>query len=128
MNVLKYVKLNEVNVDDLKTLLNKQRIREHLIEHELFTSDSVRSWIEVKMEVDSSSGCIVRGIYSNNTIAGWCGIQFEEGKYEIAIVLDDVFWGIGKRVFNDMMGWAKELGHSEVFIHFLHTRPEYRFL
>lgn len=46
----------------------------------------------------------------------------------MAIVLDDKFWGMGKTVFNDIMRWAKELGHDEVFIHLLHTRPEYRFL
>jgi hypothetical protein len=78
--------------------------------------------------VDCTDGCRVRGIVSNNSIAGWCGIQFEDGKYEIAIVLDDKFWGIGKKVFNDTLSWAKELGHNEVFIHFLHTRPEYKFL
>ena len=27
-----------------------------------------------------------------------------------------------------MMVWAKELGHDEIFIHFLHTRPDYKFL
>lgn len=47
---------------------------------------------------------------------------------QIAIVLDDKFWGLGKKVFNDTLRWAKELGHNEVFIHFLHTRPEYKFL
>jgi len=31
-------------------------------------------------------------------------------------------------VFKDIMLWAKDLGHKEIFIHFLHTRPEYKFL
>ena len=128
MKKLEYVKFDEIDLKYFKDLLNKQIIREHLIEHELFDLNSVDSWIKEKIEINNIQGCRVRGIYSNSDLAGWCGIQLEKGKYEIAIVLDDRFWGIGKSVFVEMMGWAKEFGHDEVFIHFLHTRPEYRFL
>ncbi len=128
MKQLEYVTLDKVNINDFEGLLNKQKIREHLIEHELFNSETVKSWITNKIKMDSTKGCRVRGIYSNNTLAGWCGIQLEEGKYEIAIVLDEGFWGIGKKVFIEVMGWAKEFKHDDVYIHFLHTRPEYRFL
>lgn len=123
-----YVSLDKVNPDDFITLLNKQRVREHLVEHNLFDSNTIKTWIKEKIAVDGTRGCKVRGIISDNTLAGWCGIQFENGKYEIAIVLDSKHWGIGKKVFNDTMCWAKELGHDEIFIHLLHTRPEYKFL
>lgn len=123
-----YVGLDKVSPDDFMVLLNKQKIREHLVDHDLFDSNTIKTWTQKKIEVDRTSGCRVRGIMSGNSFAGWCGIQLEDGKYEIAIVLDDEFWGIGKKVFNDVMSWAKELGHDEVFIHFLHTRPEYKFL
>ena len=128
MYKLEYLKFNQVNIDDFISLLNKQKIREHLIEHQLFNLDSVSAWIDTKIKVDSIRGCRVRGIYANGTLAGWCAIQLDDGKYEIAIVLEHSFWGIGKRVFADMIGWAKEFGHDEIYIHFLHTRPEYRFL
>ena len=128
MREIKYVKLEELNPEHLRALLNKHRIREHLIEHKFFDSNTIKTWIQKKCAVDSTDGCKVRGIISNDSIAGWCGIQLENGKYEIAIVLDDKFWGIGKNVFNDTLSWAKELGHKEVFIYFLHTRPEYKFL
>lgn len=61
-------------------------------------------------------------------LAGWCGILLTEGEYEIAIVLEDRFWGEGKAVFREVMGWAEELGHQTIRLHLLHTRPEYRFL
>ena len=124
----KYVLLEELKPEDLVALLNKHRVREHLIDHEFFNSISIKSWIKEKIEADSTDGCRVRGIASGKSVAGWCGIQIENGRYEIAIVLDEKYWGIGKRIFRDVMNWAKELGHKEVFIHFLHTRPEYRFL
>jgi GNAT superfamily N-acetyltransferase len=59
---------------------------------------------------------------------GWCGIQQEGGEYEIALVLDDRYWGLGRKIFRELMSWATELGHQTVYVHFLHTRPEYKFL
>jgi len=99
MKKLEYLKFDEVNINDFKDLLNKQKIREHLIEHELFDDTLVASWVEEKIKTDSIKGCKIRGIYSKKTLAGWCGIQVVEGKYEIAIVLDERFWGVGKSVF-----------------------------
>jgi len=128
MCTLKYVRLSEINRDDFICLLNKQKIRKHLIEHKLFNINNVESWIKDKIEVDSLHGCKVRAIIYNNHLAGWCGIQLENNKYEIAIVLDDKVWGIGKAVFQEIMSWAKAFGHDELFIHFHHTRPEYKFL
>jgi len=128
MTKINYIKLEDIDAEELITLLNKAKIREHLIGHDLFDLKSISLWIQEKSKMNSIDGCRVRGVVVNNSIAGWCGIQIEEGKYEVAIVLDDKFWGLGKRVFNDILLWAKQFGHSEVFIHFLHTRPEYKFL
>jgi len=128
MNNLKYVGFSEINPNDFISLLNKQKIREHLIEHELFSEDTVQSWIKDKIKVDSIHGCRVRAIISNNHLAGWCGIQLENDQYEVAIVIDDKLWGIGRAVFQEVMNWAKKFDHDELFIHFHHTRPEYKFL
>ncbi|PCI12145.1 MAG: GNAT family N-acetyltransferase [Thiotrichales bacterium] len=125
---LVYVPFDEIAAADFMKLLNQQKIREHLVEHGLFDAGSIKNWVKGKIEVDRTDGCRVRGIISENTFAGWCGLQLEDGKYEIAIVLDPKHWGIGTAVFSDIMRWAKELGHDEVFIHLLHTRPEYQFL
>ena len=78
--------------------------------------------------MDSLKGCKVRGVLVDQELAGWCGIQLENGKYEIAIVLDQKHWGLGRKIFREIMGWAKDLGHQTLLIHFFHTRPEYKFL
>lgn len=128
MSTLEYVRLSKINPDDFICLLNKKKVREHLIEHEMFDADTVESWIKDKIKVDSIRGCKVRAIISHNHLVGWCGIQLENDKYEVAIVIDDKHWGIGKYVFKEIMSWAKTLGHDELYIHFHHTRPEYKFL
>jgi len=128
MVAIEYPEFNTIDPSDFLPLLNNRNIRKHLIEHELFTISTLTSWMQTKMEVDATSGCKVRGIVCDGQLAGWCGIQLEEGKYELAIIIDDKHWGLGKMVFKEMMHWAKELKHDEVYIHFLHTRPEYKFL
>lgn len=128
MRPVDYFRFSEINANDFLPLLNSQKARKHLIQHELFTIETLRAWMNSKIKVDATSGCRVRAIVCDGELAGWCGIQLEEGKYEIAIIIDDKFWGLGKQVFKDMMCWAKELGHNEIFIHFLHTRPDYKFL
>lgn len=128
MNQIEYVNLNDVNPNEFIPLLNKQKIREHLIDHQLFDEGSVKEWLETKIMVDSSLGCKVRAIVKDKQLAGWCGIQLEDERYEIAVVIDEGHWGLGRQIFEEIMTWAKELGHKTVFIHFLYTRPEYKFL
>ena len=53
MSELKYIRLNEVNPEVFKTLLNKQKIREHLIDHDLFDSNAIKTWIKEKIEVSA---------------------------------------------------------------------------
>jgi len=123
-----YVKFDEIDLHKFLPLLNSQKIRKHLIEHDLFTVDTLTAWMGSKVDVDATAGCRVRGILCDGDLAGWCGIQFEDEKYELAIIIDDKFWGLGKKVYKDLMSWAKDLGHTEVCINFLHTRPDYKFL
>lgn len=128
MLTIEYVKFDEVCPDDFLPLLNKLKIREHLIQHELFDREITETWMQSKMEVDTSFGCKVRAIKVAGQLVGWCGIQLDDGKYEIAIVIDDSSWGLGIKIFHEIMSWAKVIGHKEVYIHFLHTRPNYKFL
>lgn len=128
MSELEYRRLDEIDYKALTLLLNKHETRKHLVEHQLFNVDTAKSWVKEKLKVDSTKGCRVRALVQGKTLVGWCGIQLEENKYELAIVLDSAFWGLGRRIFKDLMRWAKEFGHDEVYIYFLHTRPEYRFL
>jgi len=128
MNELQYIKFDSVDENEFISILNRQRIREHLIEHDFFDGNSIRDWIELKMSVDSTPGCKIRAIKFEGKLIGWCGIQLELERYEIAIVLDHAAWGKGKRVFADLMAWAKELGHKDIFINLLHSRRENRYL
>lgn len=128
MKEIEYTNLQDLDQSELLSILNTEKIREHLVAHEHFNKQSLANWVSDKVKVDSTKGCKVRGIRLNGIVAGWCGIQYENESYELAIVLSAKCWGIGTYVFKDMMEWASELGHSHVVLHLFNTRPDYKFL
>lgn len=128
MNKIQYVPLDEIEPKKFLPILNKLNTRKHLMDHDVFDSESVKSWIDNKLDESRINGCIVRAVEFEGHLVGWCGVQSSELGFEIAIVLDDGCWGIGKEVFVSLMTWSKNYGHNLVYIHLLHTRPEYRFL
>lgn len=125
---IEYTPLNRVNSAELLSVLNNSRVRTHLVSHPLFDGDSLEAWCQAKVDMDAVPGCRVRGILVDGRCVGWCGIQRTGNEFEIAIILDDSRWGLGQRVFRELMKWAKELGHRSVFLHLLGTRPAYSFL
>lgn len=128
MTEIEYTSLQDLDRGELLSILNKDKIRKHLVTHDQFNEESLTNWVSGKINVDLTHGCKVRGIRVNGGVVGWCGIQFENESYELAIVLNEEYWGIGITVFKDMMVWASELGHSHVVLHLFKTRPEYKFL
>jgi hypothetical protein len=128
MKNIEYTSLREIDRMELLKVLNKKKIREHLVSHDEFDEASLEKWIIEKTKVDSCKGCVVKGVKVDAYVAGWCGIQFENGTFELAIILDEEYWGIGISVFKDTMKWAYELGHSQIVLHLFNTRPEYKFL
>ncbi len=111
-------------------IMNDGRVRAHLVGHRLFTLPRLEEWIAGKSEMARrDAGCLIRGISVDGEFAGWCGIQKEDdGTYGLGIILGPSHWGAGRAVFEDMLEWSRELGHQEVFIHLLSTRPESRAL
>lgn len=128
MNEIHFIPLCDVDLSELSSILNKQKIRIHLMEHNQFNMASINAWVNEKARIDQLSGCRVRAVLINNKLAGWCGIQPDDDGYEIAIVIDDQCWGVGLTIFKQVMQWAKELGHKQVLIHLLETRKNYKFL
>jgi hypothetical protein len=128
MSEIQYVSLNNVDACDVLALMNKQKTRIHLMKYPAFDQRSIQVWIDAKVQLDTLAGCRVRAVVIDGVLAGWCAIQQEGGAYELAIILNDTHWGLGKQIFSELMRWAKEFKHDFVLIHLLETRREYKFL
>ena len=77
---------------------------------------------------DSLPGCRVRSIKADGRLVGWCGIQTESESYELALVLAPKYWGRGREAMNQVIQWARELGHKQLLAHLPRTRPQTRAL
>ena len=128
MSKVEFIDFSKVAPEDFLPVVNSESLRKHLVDHDYFDSDSIREWIQGKVKVNSMSGCRVRAVFVDGILAGWCGIQPDENGFEIAIVLAREFWGAGISIFQEMMLWAKEMGHKEIIFNLLETRPEYKSL
>jgi RimJ/RimL family protein N-acetyltransferase len=128
MGEVEYVRFSDIDAEEFISILNEEEIRNHLISHQLFDPHSVNEWVKEKIACGNFPGCRIRAVYLDGSLIGWCGIQKDDDNYELAIVISKSSWGIGISIFREMIVWAKELGHKEVLIHLLETRPEYKFL
>lgn len=125
---MKFIPFDEVRSEDFLPLVNDETLRKHLIDHPSFELATVRRWMGEKMAIDALPGCRVRAVLIDGALVGWCGLQPDEEGVEIAIVIARAGWGRGLDIFNEMMGWARSMGHQEVLFHLLGTRPLYKSL
>lgn len=125
---MKFVDLKSINLDRLVAFLNENDIRAHLIKHALYDTQTAQEWVNSKLALDALEGCYVRAIEVDGSLAGWCGIQPDDSVYEIAIVLQKSCWGMGIPVFRQLLEIAKKMGHKEVVLNLLDSRPQYESL
>jgi hypothetical protein len=125
---IRYEKFDKLDPVALLPIVNDGQLRKHLIEHDLFTLDSLKEWINTKCELDGQTGCMVRAVYIDNILAGWCGIQPDDKGVELAIVISPAHWGAGISIYKTLIQKAGELGHKEIQFHLLDSRPEYKAL
>lgn len=122
--MLTYHPFDVTRIDEWLTLLNSDSVRRHLLEHPLFTRETLADWLKLKIEEDGKPGCRLRVITASEQLVGWCSIQLESDSYEVAIVLSPSHWGYGRQVFEQIVTWARELGHKQLIAHFSQTRPQ----
>jgi RimJ/RimL family protein N-acetyltransferase len=126
---LEFVPLQAVDADELLICLNHQDIRTHLVEHPLFTPESLQQWLEGKEQLQQQhQNSRIRAVVIDNRVAGWCGIQPQQDGYELAIVIARPYWGVGPVIFRMLMAWARELGHRQIEFLLLDSRRRYRLL
>ena len=128
MSNIEYLTFEQVDPEELMTVMNEDSLRAHLIHHPYFDVTSIQAWIEDKIKTDLLWGCRIRAVSIDGVLAGWCGIQPDDNGFEIAIVISQKFWGSGIHIFKTLKCWAGELGHKEVLFHLLDTRREYKAL
>jgi hypothetical protein len=122
--MLTYHAIDSARREEWLELLNSEQVRKHLLQHPIFTAETLASWLSSKIDEDQTPGCRLRAICSNGALAGWCGIQRESGDFELALVLSAGYWGHGRRVVRRILEWGRELGHTHLLAYLPRSRPQ----
>ena len=85
-------------------LFNDKRVRKHMpLASEFVDTEWVENWIRHKIESSENSPFNVQSVWINENFAGWAAIQKDEVEYEMAIVLNPTYWGVGIKVFEKLI-------------------------
>ena len=90
-------------------LFNDKRVRKHMpLASEFVDTEWVENWIRHKIESSENSPFKVQSVWINENFAGWAAIQKDEVEYEMAIVLNPTYWGVGIKVFEKLIKGFQE--------------------
>lgn len=93
-----FVRLTEVDRDEITALLNEPRNARHMpLVGERFTTETAADWVRAKDGQWAEHGYGPWAITIDGDFAGWGGFQAEENGADFGLVLLPAYWGTAKR-------------------------------
>ncbi len=123
MNI-EFKKLEDIAKPAILELMNNPLVRRQmpLLQGD-FTLQDCEKFVAAKKLMWQEHGFGPWAFVVENTFAGWGGIQPDDGEADLALVLHPNFWGIGKRLYKEIIDRAfNELGLSSVQVLFPPSR------
>jgi len=94
------VPLSDVDLEALVDLMNEPRIGAHLpLLVGRFDLEAARAFVAAKQRMWTEHGFGPRAVLVEGELAGWGGLQPEQGEADFALVLHPRHWGLGRHVF-----------------------------
>ncbi len=93
-----FVRLTEIRLADVLSLLNNRRTHRHLPLAGEFTAEAAGDWVRAKDAQWDHHGYGPWAILVDGRFAGWGGFQREEGGADFALVLEPRHWGRGEEI------------------------------
>ena len=103
---------------DIITLMNDKRLRQHMpLAQGDFNEANYRSFIDGIEALWVQYGFGPWAIMVDGAFVGWGGLQPELGDADIALVLHPKYWGLGKRIYDEIIRRAfVEMGFDSVTV------------
>lgn len=113
---IEFKRLGEIANSDIIELMNNPRVREHMpLANDIFSEIGCDHFIEAKEQLWREHGYGPWAFIIDGQFGGWGGLQPENGEADLALVLHPDCWGIGKKVFREIMDRAfGEMGFEAV--------------
>lgn len=88
-----------------------------LAKDSLFDEKQCLAWVKGKEKQWQDHGYGPWAFLVDNKFAGWGGLQYEDGDADLALVLHPQYWGLGKKIFNEIIRKAfNEMGMESITI------------
>jgi len=103
MNI-EFKRLTEVKKSDIIELMNNQLVRRQMpLLVDEFNESICDEFIAGKEQLWAEHGYGPWAFFADNQFAGWGGLQPENGEADLALVLHPNYWGIGKKIYKEIV-------------------------
>lgn len=125
---LEFKRLPEVDPSDITELMNNPQVRKEMpLTKDNFNEDDGKAFVAGKERLWQEYGFGPWAFFIDGQFAGWGGVQPEAGEADLALVLHPKFWGMGKRIYDEIIKRAfGEMGLKSVVIFFPPSRTRVR--
>lgn len=101
---LEFIKLTQVNTDDIIALNNHPDVLRHMpLGRPDFNHQKCLEWVAQKDAQWEQHGYGPWAFMIDGNFAGWGGLQYEEGDADLALVLHPDYWGSGKAIYDEIV-------------------------
>lgn len=71
-----------------------------------FDDNAYQQFLSSKIDLWEKHGYGPWAIFIDQRFSGWGGLQYEEGDPDLALVLHPEYWGVGKKIYEEIIQWA----------------------
>lgn len=113
---IEFKQLREIRPSDIIELMNNPHVRRHMpLAKEAFDEAAYHTFIVEKTRLWAEHGYGPWAFLVDGNFAGWGGLQFEQGDADLALVLHPKYWGLGKKLYEEIIKRAfEEMGLKSV--------------
>lgn len=105
---ISYVRLTDVPLDVIERHMTDPRIARHLpLLDGVWDHDRTAEFVATKESYWERDGLGHQAILHDGTYAGWGGFQKENDEWDYGLVLRPEFFGIGQRIIEDAIAFAR---------------------
>jgi [ribosomal protein S5]-alanine N-acetyltransferase len=104
---IEFKRLPEICKAEVIALLNHPLVRRHMpLAKGDFDEAAYAAFIADKEALFAEHGYGPWAIVVDGKFVGWGGLQFEEGDADLALVLHPDYWGLGKKIYQEIIKMA----------------------
>lgn len=115
---IEFQKLESVDKADIIELMNHPLVRRQMpLVKGKFDDTAYQTFMTTKKELWLQHQYGPWAFIIDGKFAGWGGLQFEQGDADFALVLHPNYWGMGKRIYDQVIEYAfTKMGLSSITV------------